>query len=148
MSTSAIASLTSSSSTDASTVSTVPTQTLGQNDFLKLLVAQMGAQDPMNPQSNTDFIAQMAQFSSLQQTTSMQTNLSQISSQQQLMQANSLIGRQVSLQATADQTAQGVVSEVQVQSGTPKIIVNGQSFDLSQVLSIQPVTSSLVAYNN
>ena len=64
------------------------------------------------------------------------------------MQANSLIGRQVSLQATADQTAQGVVSEVQVQSGTPKIIVNGQSFDLSQVTSIQPVASSLKALSN
>ncbi len=148
MSTSAITSLTSTSSADTSSVLPVQTQTLGQNDFLKLLVAQMGAQDPMNPQSNTDFIAQMAQFSSLQATTSMQTNLSAISSQQQLMQANSLIGRQVTLQAAADQTAQGIVSAVQVQDGTPKITVNGQSFDLSQVLSIQPVTSSLVAYNN
>jgi len=148
MSTSAITSLTSTSSADTSSVLPVPTQTLGQNDFLKLLVAQMGAQDPMNPQSNTDFIAQMAQFSSLQATTSMQTNLSAISSQQQLMQANNLIGRQVTLQAAADQTAQGIVSAVQVLDGTPKITVNGQSFDLSQVLSIQPVTSSLVAYNN
>src|SRR5215813_9207109 len=69
----------------------LPARTLGQADFLKLLATQMSAQDPLKPQSDTNFIAQMAQFSSLQANTGMQQALAQ-------MQATGLLGRTVSLQ--------------------------------------------------
>jgi flagellar basal-body rod modification protein FlgD len=46
-------------------------QTLNQADFLQLLVTQMSSQDPLNPESDTDFAAQLAQFSSLQATQTM-----------------------------------------------------------------------------
>ncbi len=49
--------------------------TLGKDDFLTLLIAQMKHQDPLNPASNTEFVAQLAQFSSLEQMTTMNTNL-------------------------------------------------------------------------
>ena len=48
---------------------------LGKNDFLTLLIAQLRNQDPLNPASNTEFIAQLAQFSSLEQMTLMNANL-------------------------------------------------------------------------
>jgi flagellar basal-body rod modification protein FlgD len=48
---------------------------LGKDDFLKLLIAQMKHQDPLNPASNTEFVAQLAQFSALEQMTTMNTNL-------------------------------------------------------------------------
>jgi flagellar basal-body rod modification protein FlgD len=48
---------------------------LGQNDFLTLLIAQLKNQDPLNPASNTEFIAQLAQFSTLEQMTLMNANL-------------------------------------------------------------------------
>jgi flagellar basal-body rod modification protein FlgD len=114
----------------------LPEQTLNQKDFLKLLVAQMSAQDPMNPVSNTDFAAQMAQFSTLQTTQSMQTNLAGLESSQAVLQANSLLGRTVQVQSAQGATDSGVVSAVGIQAGTPTITVNGQSYGLSAVLSV------------
>ena len=116
--------------------SVLPEQTLNQADFLKLLVAQLSAQDPMNPVSNTDFAAQMAQFSTLQTTQSMQTNLAGLESSQAVLQANSLLGRTVQVQSAPGVTDSGVVSAVGIQAGTPSITVNGQSYGLSAVLSV------------
>lgn len=114
-----------------------PTQkALTQNDFLKLLIAQMTAQDPLNPQSNTDFAAQMAQFSALQSSQSTQAGVGLLQASQQMQQANGLIGRNVKIVATDGTTPQGIVSSVQVLSGVPKIVVNGSLYDLNQVLSI------------
>jgi flagellar basal-body rod modification protein FlgD len=114
----------------------LPQQTLGQADFLKLLVAQLSAQDPMNPVSNTDFAAQMAQFSTLQTTQTMQTNMAAVQSGLTGLAANSLLGKTVNLQPTNGLPVTGVVSSVQYQSGTPSIVVNGQAYNLSQVTSV------------
>src|SRR5438477_8684212 len=116
----------------------VPIQTLGQNDFLKLLVTQMTSQDPLNPQKDTEFIAQMAQFSALEQSKTMEADIAQIRAQQQLLQANTLIGQTVQLETTSDLPITGVVSAVQVDGGTPSLIVDGQKYDLSQVRLIAP----------
>ncbi len=124
------------SSAGASTVPTLAASTLNQQDFLKLLVTQMSQQDPMNPESNLDFSAQLAQFSTLQQTTAMQTGITQLGTQQQFLQANDLIGRTVKLQNADQTTASGVVSGVQLAGGTPQIVVNGQNYNLSQVLAV------------
>jgi len=119
----------------------VPIQTLGQSDFLKLLVTQMTSQDPLNPQKDTDFIAQMAQFSALEQSKTMQVDISQLRTQQQLFQANALIGQTVEVQVNESTTATGVVSAVEIQAGYPMIVVGGTSYDLSQLRSITPTLS-------
>jgi flagellar basal-body rod modification protein FlgD len=109
-------------------------QTLNQQDFLQLLVAQMQNQDPLNPQSDTDMAAQMAQFTSLTQSSAMSSSLS-------MLQANSLIGSTVSLQIDPKTTASGVVQGVILNGGTPQIIVNGSTYDLSQVTSVTPTVA-------
>jgi len=113
-------------------------QVLSQNDFLKLLVAQMTSQDPMNPQSDTQMAAQMAQFTALQQSNTMSSNIAAMLTQQQVSQANGMLGRTVTLQVDANTLASGVVQAVQLLGGTPKIVVNNTPYDLNQVLTLTP----------
>ena len=115
-----------------------PSQSLNQADFLKLLVTQMTSQDPLNPQSDTAFAAQLAQFSALQESTVMAGNM-------QGMQATGLIGSTVSVAASSNSTqgATGVVSQVDMSSGTPQIEINGQLYSLSQITSIAPTSAPL-----
>jgi flagellar basal-body rod modification protein FlgD len=116
------------SSAPASTsTASLPTQTLTQANFLQLLVTQMSSQDPLNPESDTDFAAQLAQFSSLQETQTMQGNLSQ-------MQADSLIGQTVSLAASSGSApVTGTVSGIQISAGTPEVVVGGVGYPLTQI---------------
>ena len=113
-------------------------QTLSQSDFLNLLVAQMKSQDPMNPQSDTQMAAQMAQFTSLQQASTMSANIATMLTQQQILQANSMLGGTVTLQVDSTTTTSGVVSAVDLSTGTPKIVVNNKTYDLNQVLTLTP----------
>jgi flagellar basal-body rod modification protein FlgD len=116
----------------------VPTKQLGQNDFLRLLLTKLTSQDPLNPEKDSDFIAQMAQFSSLEQSKAMQKDMSALRLEQQLMQASSLIGQTVQLQVDDQTATSGVVSSVRIEEGSPRLVVNGSPFTLSQVLTITP----------
>ncbi len=118
-----------------------PVQTLNQDDFLKLLVTQLASQDPLNPQQDTQFIAQMAQFTALEQAKEMATNIASLRTEQEFLQANALLGRTVALQTGQDTLTTGTVSAVEVDAGTPKLVVNGQPYDLSQVLTITPAAN-------
>ena len=119
----------------------IPTKQLGQQDFLNLLVTQLTNQDPLNPQKDTEFIAQMAQFSSLEQSKAMQSDMAKLRTDQQFLQANALIGRQVELQNPDKTRTLGTVSAVQIEAGTPFLVVNGQTHDLSQLLKIAPAAN-------
>jgi flagellar basal-body rod modification protein FlgD len=120
----------------AATNSVNASQSLTQANFLQLLVTQMSSQDPLNPESDTDFAAQLAQFSSLQETQTMTGDL-------QTMQATGLIGRTVSVTpSTGGSSVSGVVTSVQIAAGTPQIIVNGQSYTLSQLTAVTPTPTS------
>ncbi|HUJ19201.1 MAG TPA: flagellar hook capping FlgD N-terminal domain-containing protein [Nitrospirota bacterium] len=97
----------------ASGSSTVPpSQELGKDDFLKLFMAQLQAQDPLNPMDSSQFTTQLAQFSSLEQLTNINTQLTslvQVQSSQQNATATDLIGKQVQLTTGAYHTVTGVL---------------------------------------
>lgn len=114
----------------------LPTQTLDQSDFLKLLVAQLTSQDPLNPKADLDSIAQMAQFSALEQSQSMQADIELLRTQQQLLQANAMLGRMVEIQVNAETRTTGAIEAVHIVAGTPQIVVDGKAYDLSQVVTI------------
>ena len=120
----------------SSQVSAPAPKTLGQDDFLKLLVSQIQSQDPLNPQKDTDFIAQMAQFSSLEQTKTMSTQLGKIAQGQEVSQASALLGQYVLLQPAEGSQVAGQVSGVTLDGGTPQLIVGGSGYDLSQVVGV------------
>ena len=108
-----------------------------REDFLKLIVTQLTTQDPLNPQKDTEFIAQMAQFTTLEQSKTMQTDIAGLRSDQQLLRANALLGRVVALQESDGRLTRGTVSAIHMESGTPQIMVNDQPYEVSDVVSIE-----------
>ncbi len=117
-----------------------PTQTLGQEDFLQLLVAQMSQQDPMNPVKDTEFIAQMAQFSSLEQSKAMMQDMASL-------RAGTLLGTTVMVQDEDYPTGlnTGVVDSVLMEKGVAKLLVNGTRYELGDILRIFPAGTDLNA---
>jgi flagellar basal-body rod modification protein FlgD len=88
---------TGSATTATSTTSTA-SNVLGKDDFLKMMIAQLKHQDPLNPMDGTAFTAQLAQFSSLEQLQNINTQLTSFTQQQQALgnsQAVNFIGKQV-----------------------------------------------------
>lgn len=94
---SALTSLTSTSSKDA-TASTDKKGSLGKDDFLQLLVTQLNNQNPLSPQDNSEFVAQLAQFSSVESLQNLNSAVNGIAGtyqSSQALQASSLVGRSV-----------------------------------------------------
>ncbi len=120
-------------STSTSTAMGAGGNSLSIDDFLRLLAAQLSNQDAMNPTNDTDFISQMAQFTSLQ---AMQT-MTEISYAQY---GASMIGKKV-IVASYDEngkpiTDQGVVENVLFSNGTCTVTVNGKQYDLSSITEV------------
>ncbi|CAD5200523.1 flagellar hook assembly protein FlgD [Pseudomonas sp. FEN] len=91
-------------------------QTLGKDAFLQLLVTQLKNQDPLNPQDNSAFVAQLAQFSSLEGIQTLNTSVNNIAgsfTSSQALQASSMVGRSVIVPTT-----QAVVDTSKTFSGT------------------------------
>jgi flagellar basal-body rod modification protein FlgD len=128
----------STATTSASTTSDPnnPFASIGQGDFLKLLVAEMQNQDPMQPMDDTQFINQVTQLNSVEQITEMNQNLGQFLGLEQMAQASNLIGKKIEAQASGQSPVSGIVQQVQLQGTTPFLIVNGQQVALSDVQTI------------
>lgn len=107
---------TSQTGVASATNSSTGGQTLGKDAFLQLLVTQMQHQNPLDPQDNSEFVAQLAQFSSLEGITSLNESVTAISGNyksSQALQASSLVGRSV-----IAQTNKAVVDTTKSMSGS------------------------------
>ncbi len=112
---------------------------LSRDAFLRILVAQLQNQDPTAPMEDKDFIAQMAQFSSLEQ-------MQQLNSGFGYTQAYSLLGKTVTA-SMVDETGQqttisGVVTGVTTVSGAPYLIVGDKLVPLSASMVVEPDAGS------
>ncbi len=109
-------------------------QELGKDDFLQLLITQLANQDPLSPMENTEFIAQMAQFSSLEQMTNMSTGFTQLATMLNSSEAISTVGKTVQI-ADGDNIITGTV-EATTRGVDPMIVVNESLYSLEQVQKI------------
>lgn len=129
----------------ADTSNRVPQKTLGQNDFLKLLTVQLAQQDPMKPMDDTQSIAQMAQFSSLQQMTALQQGVEAMRLDSQLASASSLLGREVTVTTTDGTPVTGVVSAVEQTEAGPMLSIDGKSYSYGTLTRVSPAPAETAA---
>ena len=147
----------SSMVTKGTTYETEKNNTLGKDAFLQLLVTQLKHQDPLSPMEDKEFIAQMAQFSSLEQMQNlnkvMEVGFSHlIASQNDLLvtfntwqtMANSfnLIGKEVTGYTDEEELITGVVEKVLVNSGEPKVVVDGKEIRISFIDQVAGINSN------
>jgi flagellar basal-body rod modification protein FlgD len=123
----------------------IPRQALGKDDFLQLLMKQLAYQDPLSPMDDKAFIAQMAQFSSLEQMTAMSEGFTKLSNTlssdfariAEMISgsgAASALGKTVEI-FDGSRTVQGVVRSV-TKGSDPQVMVNGFYYDWDQVTEV------------
>lgn len=124
--------LTSSAGESTSSTSKNKGSTLDKESFLQLLVAQMQNQDPLNPSTDTEYVAQLAQFSSLEQLQNLNSSFSDT-------QAFSLIGKTVLVQDDAETSGmtEGIVEYVTKSGSKTYISVNGTKYSIDDLISVE-----------
>jgi flagellar basal-body rod modification protein FlgD len=122
---------------------------LGKDDFFKLLITELKYQDPLEPMKDREFIAQMANFSALEQMQNMNQNLENVigyladftgllGSSMVMQQAVSLIGKQVEFAGEEeDELQQGIVESVIMENGVPYLNIAGNKVALEQLLAVR-----------
>jgi flagellar basal-body rod modification protein FlgD len=110
-------------------------------DFLQVLMTQLTYQDPLKPMDNQEFMAQIAQFTSLQQTQEINASIQGLLASQGAQQSIGLIGRTVGI-TTAAGALSGTVTAIDLSGATPQLTVKTPTstlpgISLSQVNSVQ-----------
>ncbi len=122
---------TASSAAASAATATGANQALGASDFLSMLTTELKNQDPLNPMDDTQSVAQLAQFSSLQATETMSTQFSNFESNFAVSQASGMLGDSVTV-STTDATGNssnvsGTVKSIQVINGAPQFTMTDAS---------------------
>jgi flagellar basal-body rod modification protein FlgD len=113
--------------------------------FLKLLVAQMKYQDPMNPTDSSEFLSQSAQFTALEKMSTTAEQVTQLVGLQMAFGASSLVGRTVSYPMADGTSVSGAVSSVKFTSTGPILTVDGVDVAFSEVTAVGDGSTDLAA---
>ena len=111
---------------------------LGKDDFLQLLVTQLQHQDPLAPMEDKEFIAQMAQFTSLEQMKNMNNAV-------QVTQATSYIGKQVTWADSQGTEQTGIVTAIRIVNSEPKVMIGAEAIELKKIMSVTDAPVALPA---
>ena len=109
---------------------------MGMDDFLKLLTSQLQYQDPLEPMKDTEFIAQMASFSSLDQMSSLNKNFESFFQSQMNQSVQGYLGKVVTLEDDGAEES-GLVTAVTQKGGELKLTVNGRDYAPSSVSRVE-----------
>jgi len=110
---------------------------IGQDQFMKLMAAQLSYQNPLEPTSQEDFLGQLAQFSTLSGIEQLNSNFDDLFKLQSLTQGASLVGKNITYFSQANKAdATGVVSAASVVDGGLVVQVNGEKVALSDITGI------------
>lgn len=116
---------------------------MGRDQFMQLLVTQMRNQNPLEPMKDADFIAQLAQFSSLEGIENLNASFGAMLSLQQLTQGSNLIGKTVMYQVSdSSAPTHGTVDGITVRDGAINLVVGGNEVPLSAVQMLGGAQSS------
>ena len=137
----------------ASSLTPEASDSLGKDAFMQLLVSQMRNQDPMSPTSNEDFIAQLAQFSSLEQMEELNGNILGLAVLQQsnalmsqLTDSSALIGKEVRfIDPSSGDEMVGNVTSVKIEDGLAILNIGGEDVPLGNVTEITGAGNSTPA---
>lgn len=115
---------------------------LGMEDFLKILLTQLTYQDPLKPMDNQQFMAQMAQFTSLEQTQQLNNKIATLITNQAALQSVGLIGKTVDI-TTSTGAVTGTVSALSLAGDSPLLTVRTTAgatltdISLSQLVAVR-----------
>jgi flagellar basal-body rod modification protein FlgD len=128
----------SNSSTGTTAASSDNPYSLKPSDFIQLMVTQLQHQDPTQPTSNQDLLAQMSQIGQLESSTQLQTTMASVTMQTQVGSASALIGKNVTGIDSSNTPVSGVVNSVSVAGGNVSLnLADGSSLALSGLSSIK-----------
>lgn len=113
---------------------------LGMQDFLKILLTQLTYQDPMKPMDNQQFMAQMAQFTSLQQTQQLNERMDALLSTQAALQSVGLIGKTVDI-ATDSGLLSGIVQSLNLAGTNPELAIKKSDGTIIAGISLGQITA-------
>lgn len=114
---------------------------IGTQDFLRILTTQLSYQDPLKPLDNQQFIAQMAQFTSLDQTRQLNDRIGQLLSTQSSLQSVGLIGRTVDFTDSNNAQQTGTVTQLGYQGTTPVLTLTTSTNQVFSGISLSKIIS-------
>jgi flagellar basal-body rod modification protein FlgD len=109
---------------------------LNVDDFLKLMIAELQNQDPLNPLDNAQFLSQIATIREIGATAALSKTLEAVLLGQNVSSAASLMGKQVSAVADSGNSVTGIVERVTIAGNDVKVVVHGEPVRLSNVREI------------
>lgn len=125
----------------SSSASALQANPMGMEDFLKILLTQLTYQDPLKPMDNQEFMAQMAQFTSLEQTQQLNEKMSTLISNQAALQSVGLIGRTVDITSSTGASVTGTVKALSLTGDSPTLTVSTSLGATMSDISLSQITA-------
>lgn len=111
--------------------------------LLKIFSTELAQQDPLSPMDNREWIQQLVQFSSFNELSSIHTELQSLREMLGFVQANNLVGREISFTDEDNNTLRGIVEAVSQREGKIFVMVNQREIPLNQVNYITSASSEI-----